>query len=153
MLCKKWRKVKKMLTQRRSYDSKRSKMLHVGRKIIMWKAKSIFNKKNDYPAIKDLFVASRGWCEKFMRRHGFSLRRKTTTAQRDPSHMIDRIVAYVMNVCRIQNQFNFHDNDIIAMDGSSVWNDMVSNTTVEKTDSKEVSMKSTGMIKSVFLFV
>ena len=80
MLCKKWRKVKKMLTQRRSYDSKRSKMLHVGRKIIMWKAKSIFNKKNDHPAIKDLFVASRGWCEKFMRRHGFSLRRKTTTA-------------------------------------------------------------------------
>ena len=39
---------------------KRSKVLHVSRKMIMWKAKSIFNEKNDDPAIKDSFVASRG---------------------------------------------------------------------------------------------
>ena len=31
-------------------------MLHVIRKMVMWKAKSIFNEKNDDPAIKDLFV-------------------------------------------------------------------------------------------------
>ena len=28
--------------------------------------------------------ASRGWCENFMRRHWFSLKRKTTTAQKRP---------------------------------------------------------------------
>ena len=67
---------------------KRSKMLHVSRKMIMWKAKSIFDAKNEDPATKDSFVASRGWCEKFMQRHGFSLRRKITTAQKDPSYMI-----------------------------------------------------------------
>ena len=121
---------------------KRSKMLQVSRKMIMWKAKSIFNEKNDDPAIKDSFVASRGWCEKFMRRHEFSLRRKTTTAEKDSWYMVDRIVVYVMHVRRIQKQFNFHNADIIAMVETSVWNDMVSNTTVEKTLSKEVPIKS-----------
>ena len=112
--------------------------------MIMWKAKSTFDAKNEDPATKDSFVASRGWCEKFMRRHGFSLRRKTTTAQKDPSYMIDRIIAYVMHVRRLQKQFSFDDTDIIAMDKTAVWNDIVSNTTVEKTGPKEVSVKSTG---------
>ena len=58
--------------------------------------------------------------------------------------MVERIVAYVMHVRRIQKQFNFHDGDIFAMDETSVWNDMVFNTTVEKTGFKEVPMKSTG---------
>lgn len=38
---------------------KRSKMLHVSRKMIMWKAKSIFDEKNEDPAVKDTFIASR----------------------------------------------------------------------------------------------
>ena len=71
-------------------------MLHVSRKMIMWKAKSIFDAKNEDPATKDSLVASRGWCEKFIRRHVFSLRRKTATTQKDPSYMIDRILAYMM---------------------------------------------------------
>ena len=49
-----------------------------------------------------------------------------------------------MHVRRLQKQFSFDDTDIIAVDEMSVWNDMVSNTTVEKTGSKEVNMKSTG---------
>ena len=73
-----------------------------------------------------------------MLRHGFSLRRKTTTAQKDPTYMIAHIVTYVMHVSRIQKQFNFDDAGIIAMDETSVWNDMVSNTTVEKTGSNDV---------------
>ena len=120
-------------------------MLHVSRKIILRKAKSIFDTKNEDPATKDLFVASRGWCEKFMRRHGFSLRRKPTAAQKDPSYMIDRIVAYVMYVRQLQKQFSFDDIDIIAINETPVWSDMVLNTTtVEKTGSKKVNMKSTG---------
>ena len=58
-----------------------------------------------------------------MQSHGFSLRRKTTTAQKDPLYMVNRIVAYVMHVRRIQKQFNFSDADIIAMDETSgtIW--------------------------------
>ena len=45
---------------------KRSRMLHVSRKMIIWKAKSIFDEKNEDPALKDTFLASQGWCEQFM---------------------------------------------------------------------------------------
>ena len=96
--------------------------------MIMWKAKSILDEKNDNPATRDLFVASRGWCENFMRRQGLSLRRKP--AQKDPSYMIDRSVSYVMHVNQHQKQFTFHDSDFITMDETAVWNDMVSNSTV-----------------------
>ena len=74
---------------------KRSKMLHVSRKMIMWKAK----RQSCYQRFVD--VASRGWCEKFMQRHWFVFSRKTATAQKDPLYMVDRIVAYVMQVHRI----------------------------------------------------
>ena len=52
--------------------SMRQKIFHVGRKMIMFKAKKIFDDKTTDPASRDAFVASRGWCEKFMRRHGLS---------------------------------------------------------------------------------
>ena len=41
-------------------------MLHVSRKTIMFKAKKIFDDKTTDPASRDAFIASRGWCEKFM---------------------------------------------------------------------------------------
>ena len=63
------------------------KMLHVSRKLIMFKEKKLFDDKTTNPARRDAFVASRRWCEKFMRHHGFSLRRKATTAQKDPSFL------------------------------------------------------------------
>ena len=41
-------------------------MLHVRRKMIMFKAKKILDDKTTDPASRDAFIASRGWCEKFM---------------------------------------------------------------------------------------
>ena len=58
--------------------SMRQKMLQVSRKMIMFKAKKIFDDKTTDPTSRDAFVASRGWCEKPMRRHGLSLQQKTT---------------------------------------------------------------------------
>ena len=46
------------------------KILHVSRKIIMFKAKKIFDDKTTDPNSRDAFIARRGWLEKFMRRHG-----------------------------------------------------------------------------------
>ena len=73
-----------------------------------------------------------------MRCHGFSLRRKTRTTQKDPSHLIDRLVSFVMHVRRLQRQYNFTPHNIVAMDETAVWNDMVSETTVEATGAKNV---------------
>ena len=100
--------------------------------------------KTTDPASRDPFVARRGWCEKFMRRHGFPLGRKTTTAQKDPSCLIDRLVSFVMHARRLQHQYNFVPHNIVAIDKTAVWNDMVSETTVEATGAKDVPMKSTG---------
>ena len=49
----------------------------------------------------------------------------------------------MMHIHRIQKQFNSHDANIIAIE-KSVWNNMVSNNTVEKIGSKEVPMILTG---------
>ena len=76
-----------------------------------------------------------------MRRHGFSLRRKATTAQKDRSYLIDRLLYFVMHARRFQRQYNFAFHNI---DETAVWNDMVSETTVEATGAKDVPMKSTG---------
>ena len=124
--------------------SMRQKMLHVSRKMIMFKAKKLFDDKVTDPASRDVFVASRGWCGKFMRRRRFLLRRKTTTAQKDPSYLTDRLVSFVIHVRQLQRQYNFAPHNIDAMDETAVWNDMVSETTVEATGAKDVPMKSTG---------
>ena len=113
----------------------------------MWKSKCIFHQKTTILPSKNhllLFVHGvKSLCE------GMSslLEEKLQLLRR--IHCIWLIVSMivsVMHVRRIQKQFNFHDGDIFAMDETSAWNDidMVFNTTVEKTGSKEVPMKSTG---------
>ena len=66
-------------------------------------------------------------------------KRRTTTAQKDPSHMTGKPVGYIMHVRRLKKQFGFKDSSIITMDETSVWNDMVSSTTDEQAGAKELS--------------
>ena len=55
---------------------RRSNMLRVSQKLIMFKAKSIFDENCwDDELLKKSFVASNGWLEKFMKRNHLSLRR------------------------------------------------------------------------------
>ena len=92
--------------------SMRQKMLHVSPKMIIFKAKKIFDDKTTDPASRDTSVASRVWCEKFMRRHGFSLWQKTTTAQKDPPYLTDWLVSFVMHARPLQHQYNFVPHNI-----------------------------------------
>ena len=55
----------------------------------MFKAKKTFDNEKRDPAVRKTFIGGRGWCEKFKTRHGFSLRRITTTPQKDPSFPAD----------------------------------------------------------------
>ena len=43
---------------------------------------------------------------------------------------------------------NYDLSNIIAMDETAVWNDMISNTTVEKRGAHSVNLKTTGHEKS-----
>ena len=101
------------------------------------------NSGNDLAA-KSASVASRGWLEKFMNRNGLSLRRRTTTAQKGPSHMIDKLVGYILQVRRLSRQFSYTPDSIIAMDETPVWADMVAETSVDKRGAKDIPLKTTG---------
>lgn len=125
---------------------RRSKGLRVSRILIMKKA-SLFYKEMENTTDTE-FSASRGWCENFMRRNGLSLRRKTSVCQKDPDMVISKLVAYVLRIRRLRLQHNYTFENIYAMDETPVWSDMVSSSTVDKTGSKTVTLKSTGHEKS-----
>ena len=112
----------------------------------MKKALFIYNEKSTENDSQDgaPFVAITGWLQKFMRRNGLSLRRKTSVAQRDPSKLINKLVSYIINARRFAAKYNYLPGNIIAMDETAVWADMVSDTTVDKTGTRTITMKSTG---------
>ena len=126
-------------------QQRRSSMLHVSRKLIMFKAKSIYNEKcGDNEELKAGFNASDGWLTKFMKRNNLSMRRGTTIAQKDPSHLTTKLVKYFMHVQRLSMKTNFSPDCIIAMDKTAIWSDMVGNVTVNTTGTKYVHLKSAG---------
>ena len=124
---------------------RRENMLRVSRKLIMFKAKAIFDEKcGDDEALKESFVASNGWLVKFMKRNHLSVPRRITIAQKNPSHLVSKLVGYVMHVRRLSINCNYDPGSVIAMDETAVCSDMVGNTTINSTVAKEVALKSTG---------
>ena len=109
--------------------SRQLKGLPVSRKLIMRKDQHLSKEQQN---MED-FTASNGWIQKFMRRHGLSLRRKTTVAQKDPEQLVDKLVAYmyVLQARILSKHFGYQPCNIIAMDETAVWADMTSETTVE----------------------
>ena len=125
--------------------ARRDNRLRVSRKLIMRKAKTLYDESvGDDECEKSAFVASRGWLEKFMKRNCLSLRQRTTMAQKDPSQLINKLVAYVLEVRRLTEQYKYAPESIIAMNETAVWADMVSSTTVDVTGKKEICLKTTG---------
>ena len=58
--------------------------------------------------------------------------------------MIDKLAGYVMHFHRLNKQFQFLNSSVLAIDKTSVWNDVVNSTTVDKTGSKDVPLKTAG---------
>ena len=79
----------------------------------------------------------------FMRRNGFSLQRKTTTAQQDPERLIDNLILYILHARRLSIKYKYPPSSIIEMDETSVSKCMVSNTTIHKQGAKSVCLKTT----------
>ena len=127
---------------------RRGKCLSVSRKLIMKKAVLINDEMVERGESTEDFKASVGWLRHFMKQYGLSLRRKTSMAQKDPDQVIDKLVAFVLHVCRIAMKHPFKASDIIAMDETLTWADMVSDTTVDVTGKKTVTVKTTGHEKS-----
>ena len=71
-----------------------------------------------------------------MHRNNLYLRRKTSIAQKDPEKFIAKLVSYVIQIRRMQKANNYQDAQVIAMDETPVWSDMVSQTTVDTCGKK-----------------
>ena len=71
------------------------------------------------------FKAWRGWLCRFLKRNGLSLRRKTSVAQQDPERMVSKLVCYIIQVRRLQIKNNYAAGNIIAMDETPIWCDMI----------------------------
>ena len=52
--------------------------------------------------------------------------------------------SFVMHARRLQRQYNFASHNIVAMDETAVWSNMVSEIIVEATGATDVPIKSTG---------
>ena len=83
-----------------------------------------------------------------MKRNGLSLRRKTSVAQQDPERMINRLMSCVIQVRCLQKKHKYSPIDIIAMDKTPVWCDMVSETTIDAVGKKTITLKTAGHEKA-----
>ena len=128
---------------------RRSAGLRVSRKIIAAKAKNIYTEKDDRSGVE--FHSSNGWVQNFLNRHGQSVRRKTTLSQKD--RLVDKLVHFVLQVRRLWNQHSYINQNVIAMDETAVWLDMISGKTVDAKGTKTIRMKTTGHEKSKVVFV
>ena len=127
---------------------RRSSGLRVSRAMISHKARAIHEQKCKAGQVSPSFIASNGWVQKFMARNGLSVRRRTTESQKDPDRLIDKLIAYILQVRRQRNRHSYNHSDIIAMDETAVWQDMLSSTTVDNVGEKSIRLKTTGHEKS-----
>uniref|UniRef100_A0A672LAG7 HTH CENPB-type domain-containing protein n=1 Tax=Sinocyclocheilus grahami TaxID=75366 RepID=A0A672LAG7_SINGR len=86
--------------------SMRAKHLRVSRKMIRAKAKEVYATVSD-GRDEESFTASAGWLDKFLRRNDFSVRRRTTVAQKDAKHFTEKLVNFVTYTTRIIKLFSF----------------------------------------------
>ena len=119
---------------------RRSSGLRVSRAMISHKARAIHEQKCKKGYASPSFIASNGWVQKFMTRNLLSVRRRTTESQKDP----DRLIDYILQVRRQRARHSYSYSDIIAMDETAVWQDVLSSTTVDNVGEKSIRLKTTG---------
>ena len=54
------------------------------------------------------------------------------------------IFLYILHARRLSIKYKYSPSSVIAMDETSVWNDMVSNITIDKQEAKSVCLKTIG---------
>ena len=126
-------------------SEKRKSGVAVSINVIRLKALSIAQNTN----IKD-FKASVRWCNAFLECHGFSIRRRTTVAQKLPQDYEDKLISFQRFIIAKRKQHNYELRYTGNADQTPMTFDIVSNSTVDKKGSKTVSILTTGHEKDRF---
>lgn len=128
------------------FDGERLEKRRVTRKMFFMKATEMFitmQQRNEIE--KDVkFGFSKGWLYRFMHRKNLTLRRKTTSCQKPPSDVLEKIANFVAYVRQIRRKHGYQLSSIIACDETAVWLDSLGNTTIDKRGAKEIGLRSTG---------
>ena len=127
---------------------RRSPGLQVSRAMILHKAQAIHEQKCKAWQVSPSFILSNGWVQKCMARNRLSERCRTTELQKDQDRLIDKLIAYILQIQRQQNRHSYSHSDIISMDQTAVWQYMLSSTTVDNVGEKSIRLKTTGHERS-----
>uniref|UniRef100_A0A915EEL4 palmitoyl-protein hydrolase n=1 Tax=Ditylenchus dipsaci TaxID=166011 RepID=A0A915EEL4_9BILA len=113
---------------------KRKNKLPVSRRIISNQAAQLFHGTD--------MKISVGWLTKFLKRHNFVLRRRTTVCQKPPKDYIDRLSKFIVHVEQRRKAIKF--NEILAFDETAVWFDNPESRVIETRGAKDVTVLTTG---------
>jgi hypothetical protein len=137
------------------FTEARGQLKTVTRFMIQVKARTLAKKtsyQSEYPEVKNAKF-SRKWVDGFMSRHNLSNRRKTTVAQRLPEDYTEQRSEFLSYVMYLRNENEYPLSLIGNMDETPMSFNLPSNTTVEQSGSKTVSILSTGHERSNFTVV
>ena len=109
-------------------------------------------KYRDLPDI-DKFLASAGWCSRFMDRHSLTLRQRTKIAQKLPAALEDKIESFHRFVIKHRKKYSYDLSQIGNMDETPMTFDLPPNRTVNPSGAKTVMIKTTGHEKTRFTVV
>ena len=99
------------------------------------------------------FHASDGWLQKFLKRHSFSLHRRTTVGQSLPHDLITKVVGFIMSARKRRHSKNYPLSFIGNMDETPLWLDMPGDTTITRRGERSVLLRTTGHEKGRFTVV
>lgn len=94
------------------------------------------------------FKASRGWVQRYMKRAGFSLRRRTSVAQKLPQDYEEKLCSFQRYVINLRKKYDFLLGQIGNADETPIFFDMPSNHTITKKGDRQVTIRTTGNEKS-----
>ena len=126
-------------------NNERAEGLRVSRKRIQRKAMELYDEQENKT---ESFCASDGWLFKFLQRNHFSLRRRTTIAQKIPEDVKQKVMNYILFVDGLKDNCAYRASAVGAADETAIWIDPIQNTTIDKIGAKSIPIFSCGYHKA-----
>lgn len=124
---------------------RRGQFLPVNAELVQIKARELAREAG---VPRDTFKASRSWVQKFMRRAGFSLRRRTSICQKLPAEYEEKLVEFQRYVIKMRREKNYPLGQIGNADETPIFLDIPAGYVIDQLGTKEVRVRTTGNEKT-----